>query len=164
MRYNEAGTWKRGVVFIKEIVPKWALTFVANTVYREHYETLPMSYQWIVKKDHQKIEYRWIKKNKEQYLSVVASPTPTPIETGTEASFITEHYWGYTRVNETLTYEYEVTHPTWEQYAIENYEVEVDFGLVYGDAFGFLNSEMPASIMLAEGSPITVEQKRSLHS
>ncbi|MCB9261021.1 MAG: DUF2071 domain-containing protein [Flavobacteriales bacterium] len=35
------GIWKRGVVFIKEIVPKRALTFVANTVYNENYEILP---------------------------------------------------------------------------------------------------------------------------
>ncbi|MBT8255930.1 MAG: DUF2071 domain-containing protein, partial [Bacteroidia bacterium] len=29
--------WRRGVVFIKELVPKWALSFVANTVYGESY-------------------------------------------------------------------------------------------------------------------------------
>ena len=38
----ENNEWKRGVVFIKEIVPKPALTLVANTIYKEHYETLPM--------------------------------------------------------------------------------------------------------------------------
>jgi len=37
---------KRGVVFIKEIVPRAALTFVANTVYGEHYQTLPMRHTW----------------------------------------------------------------------------------------------------------------------
>lgn len=30
---------KRGVVFIKEIVPKPLITFVANSVYHEHYQT-----------------------------------------------------------------------------------------------------------------------------
>ena len=29
--------WKRGVVFIKEIVPKFALSVVANVVYNENY-------------------------------------------------------------------------------------------------------------------------------
>src|SRR5688572_6934416 len=32
---------KRGVVFIQEIVPKSMITWVANTLYREHYTTLP---------------------------------------------------------------------------------------------------------------------------
>lgn len=33
VRYQDAGVWKRGVVFIKEIVPKFALSLVANTIY-----------------------------------------------------------------------------------------------------------------------------------
>src|SRR5690606_35955435 len=37
---------RRGVVFIKEIVPKKALTFVANTFLSENYETMPMSHKW----------------------------------------------------------------------------------------------------------------------
>ena len=35
VRYNDNGEWKRGVVFIKEIVPKVMITFVANTLYNE---------------------------------------------------------------------------------------------------------------------------------
>lgn len=46
-------TWKRGVVFIKEIVPKPALTFVANTVYQENYETLPMQHRLARKRGNQ---------------------------------------------------------------------------------------------------------------
>ena len=46
VRRREGSEWRRGVVFIKEIVPKPALTWVANTIYREHYETLPMEHFW----------------------------------------------------------------------------------------------------------------------
>lgn len=42
VRFNDNGEWKRGVVFIKEIVPRPALTWVANAVYKENYETMPM--------------------------------------------------------------------------------------------------------------------------
>src|SRR5690606_7641315 len=42
----ENNEWKRGVVFIKEIVPKPALTLVANIFYKEHYETLPMLHNY----------------------------------------------------------------------------------------------------------------------
>jgi hypothetical protein len=35
----------------------------------------------------------------------------------------------------------------------------VDFGKVYGRKFEFLNSLKPDSVMLAEGSEITVEKK-----
>ena len=40
----ENGIWKRGTVFIKEIVPKPAVTLVANTLYKEHYQTLKMQH------------------------------------------------------------------------------------------------------------------------
>ncbi len=38
--------WRRGVVFIKEIVPKPAIAFVANTLYNENYQSLPMKHSW----------------------------------------------------------------------------------------------------------------------
>ena len=45
VRYKEEGVWKRGVTFIKEIVPKNIVTFVANTLYRENYITLPIKHK-----------------------------------------------------------------------------------------------------------------------
>ena len=44
--YNDNGVWKRGAVFIKEFVPKPVITFVANTIYDEHYKTLPIKHVW----------------------------------------------------------------------------------------------------------------------
>ena len=62
VRYNNNGEWKRGVVFIKEIVPKPALTFVANTVYKEKYETMPMKHSWTTSSDSLTVEYQWRKR------------------------------------------------------------------------------------------------------
>ena len=59
VRHNHNGEWKRGVVFIKEIVPKPALTFVANTIYKEHYQTMKMSHSWSELEDHRSVEYNW---------------------------------------------------------------------------------------------------------
>ena len=42
----ENGELKRGVVFIKEIVPKFAISTVANLLYHENYETMPMRHEW----------------------------------------------------------------------------------------------------------------------
>ena len=39
VRYKEGHQWKRGVVFMKEIVPRRMITFVANTIYKEKYAT-----------------------------------------------------------------------------------------------------------------------------
>ena len=158
----ENGEWKRGVVFIKEIVPKPALTFVANTVYKENYETLPMEHSWSSENNQRTVQYKWKKNNKWNSIKIDASIKTFEIESNSETEFITEHYWGYAKVNNHKTNEYEVTHPKWEAYKVNKYEIDVDFGVVYGKEFEMLNSANPTSVMLAEGSEITVENKRTL--
>jgi len=162
VRRFDNGNWKRGVVFIREIVPKWALTFIANTVYQEHYVTMPMAHRWEKTSSNQRIEYSWKKSGRRNMISVTASKESFAILPGSESEFITEHYWGYTRINDEKSNEYEVTHPRWNVYQVDSYDINVDFGLNYGDQFAFLSKMDPHSVMLAEGSEITVENKRSV--
>lgn len=155
---------KRGVVFIKEIVPKPAITFVANTVYGENYETMKMSHKWIENEDNREIEYTWQKNSNSKlnsiYLKTVKNQSE--IKEGSETEFITEHYWGYAKQSNKITNEYEVTHPTWQHYKILDYEIKADFGGIYGKEFAFLDNQKPTSVMLAEGSKITVEPKSKI--
>ncbi len=158
----EDGEEKRGVVFIKEIVPKWAITFVANTVYGEHYQTMKMDHRWEEFEKHRLVRYDWFYKGKQNFIEVEADLASTPMEIGGETEFITEHYWGYAAKNQRKTNEYEVTHPKWEKYDVRNYKIDVDFGAVYGEEFADLSNREPDSVMLAEGSNITVEGKETL--
>ena len=160
VRYLDNQVWKRGVVFIKEIVPKFALTFVANTLYNENYQTLPMKYKWEENDHGLHVAYQWKVRGHWQSLSVVADKELSEIPKDSETAFITEHYWGYSRYNKSVTNEYEVRHPFWDQYAVKSYDISVDFGLTYGDAFQFLNGQDPVSIFLAEGSEISIEAKK----
>lgn len=162
VRFKDGLNWKRGVVFIKEIVPKPALTFVANTIYKEHYETMPMSHLWEDNEMHRIVQYGWQSKNHENSIWVKASREKVAIEKGTETEFITEHYWGYTKAGEDTSFEYEVTHPRWDCYPVEEYRIDVDFEEVYGSRFSMLDRCTPKSVILAEGSEITVENKRKL--
>jgi uncharacterized protein YqjF (DUF2071 family) len=160
VRHFDNGEWKRGVVFIKEIVPKPALSFVANTIYKEHYETMKMSHIWEEKPDRLAVEYSWTKKKKANVLRLETALKPKDIVLNSVTEFITEHYWGYSKGGENKAVEYEVTHPKWQVYEVIDHHIEVDFELVYGQEFGFLTACDPSSVMLAEGSEITVENKR----
>ncbi len=160
VRYNDKGEWKRGVVFVKEIVPKPALTFVANTIYDENYETMPMRHVW-EGNESLVVEYAWKKKAWNSF-RVSATKIATPIEAGSEAEFITEHYWGYTKLGAAKTAEYGVEHPRWDAYPVNDYQIDVDFAAVYGSAFGFLKEEKPKSVFLAEGSEIVVKAGRRI--
>ena len=155
VRHKSGNEWKRGVVFIKEIVPKPALTFVANTVYREKYVTMPLSHCWTSAEDCLSVEYKW-KSNNWNSLKVLTEPEPTSIKEGSEEEFITEHYWGYTRIAEGKTTEYQVEHPKWDIYKTKSYEINTDFEDLYGEEFGFLSNTEPKSVFLAEGSAIKV--------
>ncbi|MCZ4243653.1 YqjF family protein [Pedobacter punctiformis] len=155
VKYNENGVWKRGVVFIKEIVPKPAITFIANTIYKENYQTLPMKHLWIEQGNQLEVEYQWKTKHWNKF-SVIASSKAEQIALNSEEEFITEHYWGYTKIGINKTSEYGVEHPRWEVYPVQDYTIDVDFGTNYGEEFSFLAKVKPDSVMLAEGSEIRV--------
>lgn len=153
------GEWKRGVVFIKEIVPKPAITLIANTIYQEHYQTMPMKHSWEISDDNLLIEYAFYNKKQWHSFSITANQNSYKISVGSEEEFITEHYWGYTQLSTSKTSEYEVVHPTWQVYPTLNYSIHVDFEAVYGSDFKLLNQTSPRSVFLAEGSEITVKGK-----
>lgn len=155
VRYNVEDGVKRGVVFIKEIVSKPAVTVIANVVYKENYETMPMKYAWKTTDASVEIMYGW-KKNDWNSFTVRADNHLTGILAGSEEEFITEHFWGYTKINEKHTFEYEVDHPRWKVYPVKEYSVRVDFATVYGPEFEFLNRQKPSSVFLVEGSEIVV--------
>ncbi|WP_460218227.1 YqjF family protein [Psychroserpens sp. MEBiC05023] len=154
---------KRGVVFIKEIVPKPLITTIANTIYHEHYQTNKMAHKWTETINSKTFEYRWkLKNNRWQSISVETDKEYIPIENNTEEQFITEHYFGYTKHNDS-TFEYEVVHPTWRQLNVKNYDVNIDFEMNYGSNFKFLNNVEPTSVILAEGSEVRVKNKTTIH-
>jgi uncharacterized protein YqjF (DUF2071 family) len=156
------GEVRRGVVFIKEIVPKAAITFVANTVYREHYVTKKMDHAITLNPKEIAVHYTWVDAGEEQSFEVIAEAKSVHFPEGSEEEFITEHYWGYSKFDSDKTNEYEVTHPKWQVYPVKEYEINVDFEAVYGADFAMLNQLEPRSVFLAEGSEITVESKNRL--
>jgi uncharacterized protein YqjF (DUF2071 family) len=152
---------RRGVVFIREIVPKPILSFIANKLYKEHYVSMPMQHEWKQVEDAWKIAYKW-KKEKWYSCEVQVSNELQPILEGSEEEFITEHYWGYSKLSENKTLEYRVNHPRWEIYPVNSYSIEVDFKALYGQDFELLNHQLPDSVFLAEGSEIQVFNYRNI--
>jgi len=163
VKYNDPKVgWKRGVVFIKEIVPKPAISIVANTIYKEPYQSLPMKHNWEITDQALTIEYSWKQKGNWHSFSIDAHNLPTSMEPGSEEEFIAEHYWGYTRKSPNKTAEYEVKHPSWDIYPVKETKVNVNFEAVYGGPFKFLNNTSPSSAFLAEGSEVSVHSGTSI--
>lgn len=150
--------WRRGVVFVKEIVPKPAIAFIARTVYNENYVALPMRHSVRQNDDGSvsQLEYFWELNNRWNSLrGSVAGPmretTPASLE-----EFITEHYWGYAAQEDGGCVEYQVEHPRWKVAPITEAKFDCDIKGLYDPAFASALSQAPSSAFLAEGSPITV--------
>ena len=162
VRRFENGVWKRGAVFISEIVPKYAISFVANTFYNEHYETFPMKHSLKVNDNSREFIYEWKVKNNWNTINIHTNKNPIGIEIGSESEFITEHYFGYNKVSGTETIEYEVKHPRWQQYEVIKNSSSINFEDVYGEEFAFIKDLEPTSVFLAVGSKISIEDKRKI--
>lgn len=151
---------RRGVVFINETVPNKIVAWVANKLYKEHYIAIPTKHKWTFENDKKEIAYEWKVKSKWNSINVLASNSKQKMEKDSMEEFIFEHYFGYTKVNSYKSIEYKINHPRWEINPIQNHQINCDFSAFYGDNFNVLNNTKPNSVMLAEGSAISVDWKR----
>lgn len=150
--------WRRGVVFIRELVPRPAIAWAARAWYNEPYRTLPMRHA-VVRRDDgwpTSARYEWRRGGRWESLSVRSDAEPAPPATGSETEFIAEHYWGYTRQRDGSTIEYRVAHPRWRTAPAREARLEADVSALYGAPVAALLTAEPRSAFLADGSAVTV--------
>jgi len=152
--------WRRGVAFIKEIVPRRAVAAVARRLYGENYVALPMRHRIDLEagtiRDGGAVEYGWRAGGEWQRLYARITGLPARAGEGSEAEFITEHYWGYVAHPRGGAVEYRVEHPSWRVWQVAEAELRCDAETLYGKRFAPALGARPASAFVAEGSAITV--------
>jgi uncharacterized protein YqjF (DUF2071 family) len=147
--------WRRGVVFIKELVPRRAIAFIARTFYNENYFALPMSHCLEKVKDEvNAVSYSWRFKKQKNFLKVTTSGPAQAATSGSQPEFITEHYWGYVSQRDGSTEEYRVDHPRWQIWETKTAEFQCDIENLYGKHFCEFFARPPSSAFLADGSEI----------
>ena len=151
---------RRGVVFIREIVPRRAVASVARWLYNEPYRALPMR-STVATAPHLSVQYGWRLARRWHTVAARAGQSLTlPAESSSE-QFITEHYWGYTRQADGSTIEYHVRQPPRAAAPAASYEIDADLVALYGPALASCLTQ-PVSVFLAGGSPVTVSRPVSL--
>lgn len=164
VRRRDAGAWRRGVVFVRELVPRRAIAVAARWWYNEPYRALPMRHA-IERPVHDGVavvRYEWCRDGAWEGLSLRAVGESVALIPGSEAEFVTEHYWGYTRQRDGSTVEYRVEHPPWRVRAATDARLTCDAAALYGPAFAEALSGAPRSVFFAEGSPVVVFRPRRL--
>jgi uncharacterized protein len=166
-RRAEDGTWRRAVVFVRELVPRRAIALIARWVYNEPYTAVPMGHQLEMAEaaDGQsgRAAYVWRMSGRWHRLEVRTLGWPTLPDPASEAAFISEHYWGYTVQRDGGAKEYRVEHPPWRVWDAAGAQLDCDVKTVYGAGFAECLSVRPRSAFLAEGSAVTVYTGRRLH-
>lgn len=157
---NDEGKIKKGVVFINETVPYKVVAKLANKLYKEHYIAIPTKNKIQINTD-KEIKYEWEKNKKWNSIFIKSGVNKYVIEPFSIEEFIFERYYGFTKMNQNETQEYGIHHPKWETNIIKELNINCDFKEMYGNDFGHLTNKTPDSIILAEGSKVAVDWKRS---
>lgn len=160
VRRRAAEGWRRGVVFIKEIVPRPAIAWVARWLYNENYIALPTGHVLLPTPGDPNniaaVKYYWRLGKRAQVIEVATAGAPGDFAAGSLEEYIAQHYWGYSRQKNGATLEYRVDHPPWRIWQSARARFDGDGAALYGAPFGEVLRAPPASAFLAEGSPVVV--------
>ncbi len=164
VRHRSGDEWRRGVAFVKEIVPRTAIALVARWAYNEQYIALPMRSAIELPAESNEnsgsMSYSWKWAGRWNELAAQVTGEPNALIAGSEAEFITEHYWGYAAQRDGSTLEYRVEHASWHVWPATSSHFDGDVSTLYGPEFVSLLSQSPSSAFVADGSEIVVRQGR----
>ena len=156
------GETRRAVVFIRELVPKRMIAWVARALYNEPYRALPMRSETprAPTETPGQVRYAWRRRTTAgvswEHVAARAVGGASVPAFGTEAQFITEHYWGYSAQRDGSSLEYRVEHVRWHVWQPKKVRFEGDTCALYGEALGSCLKREPDSAFLVDGSPVVV--------
>jgi uncharacterized protein YqjF (DUF2071 family) len=163
VRHFDGTEWKRGAVFVSEIVPKPIIAVIANTLYKEHYSAMPMRHSINkITEDSTQYLYEWKLDGRWNRLGGTVTGSLKTMEAASQEEFILEHYWGYNKADNNLTIEYQVEHISWNAGLVTDTIFDADISKLYGKAFEPYLSAEPYSAFFADGSEIVVRAGRNI--
>jgi uncharacterized protein len=153
---------ERGVVFVREFVPKRLVAWLARAVYNEPYVAAPLSSTLHENDGGLTFEQRITFGGRTHTISVTGSkPAVLPCETSMD-HFFKEHRWGFGINRRGECIRYEVQHPHWDVYGVQSYHLDLDWEMLYGPEWQFLCQQTPCSVIFAVGSAVAVYPKGKL--
>lgn len=152
--------WRRGVVFVRELVPRHAVAWIARLFYGENYAAVPMRHRVTARRDdaaerHDAI-YAWRHAGRAGSIAIDARGEGAVAAPGSREEFIIEHYWGYSGGPNRPTIEYRVEHPRWKLWPADCARFRGNATALYGPHFAQPLAGRPVSAFFADGSAVAV--------
>lgn len=159
LRYYVRCQGERGVVFIREFVPKRLVAWLARLIYNEPYRAAPLTHAIEETPERLTATCRLTWAGRVHTLRVTGrKPTVLPAPDSVE-HFFKEHHWGFGVDRRGRLIRYAVQHPFWEVYPVETHHHDLDWAAVYGPEWKLLDGKVPYSVVLAAGSAVEVFPK-----
>ena len=149
---------RRGVTFLRELVPRHAVALVARRFFNENYSCVPMSHRVRERPAGglANAEYSWGTGPSRCVMEIEAKSEEFLPDEGSQGQFITEHYWGYAAQADGGCLEYEVQHPRWRIREARSARFVGEGARYYGAELGAVLGREPDSAFLIQGSAVTV--------
>jgi uncharacterized protein YqjF (DUF2071 family) len=153
---------ERGVVFLREFVPQRLVAAMARATYNEPYRAAPMHSRFEAQGDavHWMLGISW--GGREHSVAVRAREPRTVPTADSVTHYFKEHQWGFGRGHLGTTHVYQVVHPVWATWPVEEVTLDVDYARLYGRAWAFLADAEPVSTSFSVGSPVAVHPRRGV--
>lgn len=160
VRRGMNGDVRRGVVFIREMVPRPVVGGMARLLYREPYLVVPMRSK-VDPGPPPDVEYQWNATGKWCTIGGVAHGAGSEPDAGSLEEFVTVRHWGYNGEPGRATLEYRVEHPRWRLWHVRSTRVDYVAEPLCGlELAGHLRN--PISALIAEGSGITIHWRTTI--
>ena len=153
---------RRGVVFIRELVPHFAIARLARIAYGEKYDSCPMQHEIARTETAISAAYEWQFGGQRFRLDAEASGAPDYVAENSLDNFITEHYRGYSARADGTSIEYRVSHDRWRIWTAAKSGFDGDAADLYGSDFAEILRRSPDSAFIAEGSAVVVHHGRRI--
>ena len=112
---------ERGVVFVREFVPRAMIAWLARTLYNEPYRAAPLTATGDDSDGVHGMRYALDLDGRRHTIAVAGEAAPLLPPADSVEAFFKEHRWGFGMTRAGRAMRYEVEHPPWPVYPIRSY-------------------------------------------
>ena len=158
VRRKSADTWRRGISFVRRILPKAVASGMARAFPTEIASGSPLKSDIVDCDNTINVNYSWKCATKWRSLQMCAAGTPRAIPAGTFEDYLLERNWYFGEFRRGCS-EYRVERPRWRVWEVSCANLDHDINKLFPEEFAQLLSRPPALQLLAEGSHVQLWRK-----
>jgi uncharacterized protein YqjF (DUF2071 family) len=158
------GDWRRGVVFIKEMVPKALIVPLARLMFGEPYLRRPTRHTAEPADGGRgfQVRYEWKEQNSWHGMTGRGTGQPSVFAPGSVEEFVTERYSGYNYHRSRGTAEFRTQHPPWLLWPLHDAHLTGNAADIVAPELAAHLRRPPHSAFMAQGSAVAVFPPRAL--